>query len=370
MKNVQELYQEALEEIKSLGIKTGNIVELKINKHLKVNIGQYVNLSDFSDEILENENDNKEELYNIEIAEFFINECESEKLIKQTLIHLILHTCEGCQNHGRKWKKLAEEMNDAYGYNITHFRTEEEYQAALEVANDVSALANNRNQSNSFIKTNKPLFGINLTKDELNTHFIKATILYKDYKDENKGLSIFPIEKDSYNKETKTIDVYIPKFIYILNQINNESCLYALKEYGNGNKDLDIQTDIIQEYSLSLKTIFRWILEYDVKNPEKYHSEFYSDAYNELQDRICALVNLYRMTANQIKLTLDLTSLRIINNFIITDNTIEEYFSEFEITYQEYKREDSPYKRYPAKKNSYNAISKTISIYIPKFFQL
>lgn len=38
--------------------------------------------------------------------------------MKQTLAHEILHTCFGCHNHGNRWKRYAELMNSAYGYQI------------------------------------------------------------------------------------------------------------------------------------------------------------------------------------------------------------------------------------------------------------
>ena len=44
--------------------------------------------------------------------------CEDKK-IKEILAHEILHTCSGCQNHGKKWKEYAAAMNHAYGYAIT-----------------------------------------------------------------------------------------------------------------------------------------------------------------------------------------------------------------------------------------------------------
>lgn len=39
--------------------------------------------------------------------------------IKQTLAHEILHTCDGCMNHGNTWKNYASKMNRAYSYNIS-----------------------------------------------------------------------------------------------------------------------------------------------------------------------------------------------------------------------------------------------------------
>lgn len=42
-----------------------------------------------------------------------------EKIIQMTIVHELLHTCEGCFNHGAKWKYYAEVMNNKYGYQIT-----------------------------------------------------------------------------------------------------------------------------------------------------------------------------------------------------------------------------------------------------------
>ena len=39
--------------------------------------------------------------------------------IKNILAHEVLHTCRGCQNHGKKWKITAQKMNQRYGYHIT-----------------------------------------------------------------------------------------------------------------------------------------------------------------------------------------------------------------------------------------------------------
>jgi len=54
--------------------------------------------------------------YIIEISSFVID-CE-EKLIKEILAHEIIHTCDGCFNHGSLWKTYVKRMNYIYGYNI------------------------------------------------------------------------------------------------------------------------------------------------------------------------------------------------------------------------------------------------------------
>jgi len=55
-------------------------------------------------------------IFSIEISEFVLV-CEEDK-VKQIIAHEVLHTCRGCYDHGEKWKKYADAMNKAYGYNI------------------------------------------------------------------------------------------------------------------------------------------------------------------------------------------------------------------------------------------------------------
>lgn len=41
-----------------------------------------------------------------------------DKTIKNTIMHELLHTFEGCDNHGYKWQKYADIVNTKLGYNI------------------------------------------------------------------------------------------------------------------------------------------------------------------------------------------------------------------------------------------------------------
>ena len=52
----------------------------------------------------------------VEISEFILD-CPENK-IREVLAHELLHTCEGCRNHGIHWKVYAQRMNNAYGYDI------------------------------------------------------------------------------------------------------------------------------------------------------------------------------------------------------------------------------------------------------------
>lgn len=59
----------------------------------------------------------------IEISEFLLDADIGH--IKNILAHEVLHTCRGCQNHGKKWKLYAGAMNSEYGYRITTTSTYE-----------------------------------------------------------------------------------------------------------------------------------------------------------------------------------------------------------------------------------------------------
>lgn len=43
---------------------------------------------------------------------------ETDKKIKEVILHELLHTCRDCLNHGKRWKELAEQVNRKYGYTI------------------------------------------------------------------------------------------------------------------------------------------------------------------------------------------------------------------------------------------------------------
>lgn len=41
-----------------------------------------------------------------------------ERAVFQVLAHEVLHTCQGCANHGARWRGYAQRMNEAYGLDI------------------------------------------------------------------------------------------------------------------------------------------------------------------------------------------------------------------------------------------------------------
>lgn len=105
MKNFEQLQQICLEEVLAVGIKPGNIVKWMINRRAKKRWGMCTKHRNGDCEI--------------QIAEVLLeDERVSEQSCKETMIHEILHTCDGCVGHTGLWLQYANRMNERYGYNI------------------------------------------------------------------------------------------------------------------------------------------------------------------------------------------------------------------------------------------------------------
>jgi predicted SprT family Zn-dependent metalloprotease len=51
------------------------------------------------------------------------------KDVIETVIHEVMHSIDGCMNHGRKWKYIAYLVRNKYGHNIERTGKCEEYRA-------------------------------------------------------------------------------------------------------------------------------------------------------------------------------------------------------------------------------------------------
>lgn len=107
------LYAEyCMELLNEIGIKYGNVVEWKVNTRAKKRWGQT--------ELLPSGN------FKIEINSILLDERNDEKGLESTIIHELLHTVDGCYNHGKEWKRLANKVSIIYGYQITTSSTAQE----------------------------------------------------------------------------------------------------------------------------------------------------------------------------------------------------------------------------------------------------
>lgn len=106
MKDLQKLLKECKEELDVLGIQySTDITSLEVNKRAKNRWGQCKKNGG---------------IYSINISERLLKDDIKDEVCKETIIHELLHTCKGCFNHGKEWKRLGELVTDCYCYyNIT-----------------------------------------------------------------------------------------------------------------------------------------------------------------------------------------------------------------------------------------------------------
>ena len=104
MKNLEKLFNECKMELDNIGIEYGDITDVTINTRAKKRWGQCRQHGS---------------TYSINISVRLLQDDVSDIATKNTIIHEILHTCEGGMCHTGEWKRLANLVNDCYScYNI------------------------------------------------------------------------------------------------------------------------------------------------------------------------------------------------------------------------------------------------------------
>lgn len=107
MKDVIYVYEVCVEKLEDIGIKLGTIKCVKENPRLRSTWGRCTKKDSLWGD-----------MYEIEISSRLLQDEVDDKATETTMLHELLHTCEGCLNHGPKWKALAKRVNQRYGYNI------------------------------------------------------------------------------------------------------------------------------------------------------------------------------------------------------------------------------------------------------------
>lgn len=105
------LIMSAEEKLDKLAISYGNIVLWEINVRAKTRFGQCKLM--------------REGCYSINIAAIMFQ--AEDKYIEEVILHELLHSCEDCMSHGKKWKAYARQVNLSYGTNISRASTRQQY---------------------------------------------------------------------------------------------------------------------------------------------------------------------------------------------------------------------------------------------------
>ena len=126
MKNIKELFEDCKQELYNLGIDCENDCDIDIgiskrnnkrygcckpeepDKSTKYYI--YIKRKKFVKYT-------RYKKYHIEISPWVME--LDEKIIKNTIIHELIHCLPGCDNHGKQFKMYANLINDTLKYNIS-----------------------------------------------------------------------------------------------------------------------------------------------------------------------------------------------------------------------------------------------------------
>lgn len=111
MRNINEVVENCCRKLDAIGIRYGQITSVTINTRAKKRWGQCVQSGG---------------RFTISISSMLMSEKVALIHLENTVIHEILHTCNGCFNHGETWKILADKVNRAYGYNVKRTTSPEE----------------------------------------------------------------------------------------------------------------------------------------------------------------------------------------------------------------------------------------------------
>lgn len=104
MKDLKKLVMECVREQGELGIKYSRNITWKVSTAYIRKWGQCRKKPDGT--------------YEITIAERLLRDSVDDDAIKDTIHHELLHSVEGCMNHGELWKRNAAKLNHGYGYSI------------------------------------------------------------------------------------------------------------------------------------------------------------------------------------------------------------------------------------------------------------
>lgn len=99
-RKVSEMFDEALEIARECGLKPGIITDVKVNGRLSRSLGRCRKSQGWRG-------------YHIEISKQVVEHCD-RNFIVQTLLHEIIHTCEGCWNHGANFEAAGARIMAKY----------------------------------------------------------------------------------------------------------------------------------------------------------------------------------------------------------------------------------------------------------------
>lgn len=113
MRDLQKVFNNCITMMDEIGIDYGKITEIKVNTRATQRWGQCRHKF-----VGRDANGNPKYNNSINISSILLDERVPIESLQNTIIHEILHTCPGCQNHGPNWKRRADKVKRELGYDI------------------------------------------------------------------------------------------------------------------------------------------------------------------------------------------------------------------------------------------------------------
>lgn len=121
MKDLERLAARCEAELEAIGIRCGTVRSWSVNTRAKKRWGRCRQISPG--------------VFDIDISERLLGDEVEDTAAKETIIHELLHTVEGCLGHKGKWKLLAQMVGRAYPqYHIKRTSSCEEKGISRETA--------------------------------------------------------------------------------------------------------------------------------------------------------------------------------------------------------------------------------------------
>lgn len=114
MKDLKKLSEECISELRQLGIQPGMIKRWYVETNTTRRWG-----------VCKKERNSRE--FEIGISASLLEDYVDDIPVKNTIIHELLHTVDGCSGHTGKWKMLAQKVNAVFPeYDIKRLSSEDE----------------------------------------------------------------------------------------------------------------------------------------------------------------------------------------------------------------------------------------------------
>ena len=110
MRDLQMLFKRCCEELDAIGVPySHNIKSIKANNRY---VSTYGMTSHYT----------TDDSYEIQIASFLLSDkLTDDRIVRSTIFHELVHTCDGCMNHGKLFHKYGNLISDCYDVEITTY---------------------------------------------------------------------------------------------------------------------------------------------------------------------------------------------------------------------------------------------------------